>query len=219
MAEIYSQFAVPVAIAHLPGCEALNARLRETFLAREQEGTRHANPNPYTARNRELFESNFDLFRWNDPSVTSLREYCFRELLRTVGDLNGYPPDFVARLRIGCDAWFHITRDGGMFGIHNHPMASWSGVYCVSAGTPDEDAPQDNGALSFLNPFIMNVMFVDAGNAQLRAPFTNVSRNYKLVPGQLVLFPSWLLHEVKAFRGAGERITVAFNCWFHAPGS
>ena len=32
--------------------------------------------------------------------------------------------------------------------------------------------------------------------------------------GQLVLFPSWVLHDVKPFEGEGERITVAFNCWF-----
>ena len=36
----------------------------------------------------------------------------------------------------------------------------------------------------------------------------------RLEPGQLVLFPSWLLHDVKPFQGEGERITVAFNCWF-----
>ena len=36
----------------------------------------------------------------------------------------------------------------------------------------------------------------------------------KFEPGQLVLFPSWILHDVKPFEGEGERITVAFNCWF-----
>jgi hypothetical protein len=29
-----------------------------------------------------------------------------------------------------------------------------------------------------------------------------------------VLFPSWVMHDVKPFHGDGERITVAFNCWF-----
>jgi len=36
----------------------------------------------------------------------------------------------------------------------------------------------------------------------------------KFEPGQLVLFPSYVLHDVKPFEGEGERITVAFNCWF-----
>jgi uncharacterized protein (TIGR02466 family) len=29
--------------------------------------------------------------------------------------------------------------------------------------------------------------------------------------GQLVLFPSWLLHAVRPYRGDRERISVAFN--------
>jgi hypothetical protein len=36
----------------------------------------------------------------------------------------------------------------------------------------------------------------------------------KFEPGQLVLFPSYILHDVKPFEGDGERITIAFNCWF-----
>lgn len=215
MAEIYPQFAVPIAFARLADAQELNSELRTLFL--EREAARHANPSPYTGRNDAVFESNFDLFKWPDTCVTRVREFCFRELLRAVGELNGYTGEFIAALRLGCDAWFHITRDGGYFGIHNHPMASWSGVYCVSAGTPAPNAPRDNGALSFLNPFIMNSMFIDAGNAQMKAPFTCASMNYQLEPGQLVLFPSWLLHEVKTFRGTGERITIAFNCWFHPP--
>jgi hypothetical protein len=39
-------------------------------------------------------------------------------------------------------------------------------------------------------------------------------RQIDLEPGQLVLFPSWVLHDVKPYEGDGERITVAFNCWF-----
>ena len=36
-------------------------------------------------------------------------------------------------------------------------------------------------------------------------------------PGELVMFPSWVLHDVKPFEGEGERITIAFNCWFNLP--
>jgi hypothetical protein len=31
------------------------------------------------------------------------------------------------------------------------------------------------------------------------------------VPGDLVLFPSWLEHSVPSFQGPGERICIAFN--------
>jgi predicted 2-oxoglutarate/Fe(II)-dependent dioxygenase YbiX len=48
----------------------------------------------------------------------------------------------------------------------------------------------------------------------MAAPFTYANRLFTLEAGQLVLFPSWVLHEVKVFHGEGERITVAFNCGF-----
>jgi hypothetical protein len=30
-------------------------------------------------------------------------------------------------------------------------------------------------------------------------------------PGLLFLFPSWLFHQVRPYRGAGLRISIAFN--------
>lgn len=215
MVEIQPTFAVPLAFAQRSGNDGLNLDLQELFLKRESEGLRFANPNPYTQRNQALFESNFDLFKWDDPPIRKLRQFCWDRLMALVARINGYENDFLKRIRIGADAWFHITRRDGYFGLHNHPMASWSGVYCVSGGQHDTDKP-DSGLLNFINPFIMNTMFVDAGCAQLQRPYSMTSRSFRLEPGQLVMFPSWLLHEVKPFQGEGERITVAFNAWFHA---
>jgi len=31
------------------------------------------------------------------------------------------------------------------------------------------------------------------------------------MPGDMLLFPSWLEHSVSAFQGPGERISIAFN--------
>lgn len=213
MPDISAIFAVPFALARHPAPERLNAELRGLFLAREAEGPRYANPNPYTQRNAELFESHFDLFKWPEPCVQQLKNYCWTELMHLLAGINDYDQATMERMRIHADAWFHVTRRGGFFGIHNHPMASWSGVYCVAGGEHDAGRPE-SGQLCFLNPFVMNTMFVDAGVARLQAPFTYASRNFQLEAGDLVFFPSWVLHEVKPFLGEGERITVAFNCWF-----
>lgn len=211
---IQAAFAVPMGFTRRDPADSLNRELTELFLAREKEGPKWANPQPYTHRNDRLFESHFDLFKWPDAPVQRLKQYCWDQLLRLVGQLNRYDAAYLAKLRIGADAWFHVTRRGGHFGIHNHPMASWSGVYCVSGGEHDPDQA-DSGMLTFINPFIMTTMFVDAGTAQMGEPYSTSSRSYRLEAGHLVLFPSWLLHEVKAFFGNGERITVAFNAWFH----
>jgi uncharacterized protein (TIGR02466 family) len=178
----------------------------------ERSGTA-ANPGPRTERNKPVFESNFSLFRESDPAIQELKAFCWDQLLNLVGQLNGYDEATVRRLEIFNECWFHITRRGGFFGLHNHPNASWSGVYCVDPGRNDPDVPS-SGALSFVNPMLATFMHFDAGNAKIQPPFGNQLTAFNLAPGALILFPSWVLHDVKPFEGEGERITVAFNCWF-----
>lgn len=211
MHQISPIFAVPFVFEQLPDPGPLNAALRTLFLARETEGSRYANPNPNTVRNRELFESHFDLFDWPEDCVRQLSSFCLSTLMRAVGELNGYDVATLKRLSVATDAWFHITRRNGYFAVHNHPMASWSGVYCVDPGRIDPSQPE-SGNLSFINPYAS--MYVDAGNVQIKRPFQSTNYAFRLVPGQLIIFPSWVLHQVMPYFGDDERITVAFNCAF-----
>jgi uncharacterized protein (TIGR02466 family) len=209
-------FAVPFGFATLENCTALNGELRELFLRRESEGSRYANPRPLTQRNRQVFESEFQVFRWPEPCVQQLKEFCWSHMLQMIGALNGYDGATIERLLIYNEAWFHVTRRGGFFALHNHPNASWSGVYCVDPGQHDADKPE-SGLLSFVSPAVITSMHMDAATANLRDPFAPNIRALRLGPGQLVVFPSWVLHDVKPFQGEGARITVAFNCWFELP--
>jgi len=214
--EVTPFFAVPFGFAKLENCTALNSALRELFVQRAAEGSRYANPRPLTQRNRAVFESEFQIFRWPEPCVQQLKEFCWSHMLQMIGALNGYDSATIARLLIYNDAWFHITRRGGFFGLHNHPNASWSGVYCVDPGQHDVDKPE-SGMLSFVSPAVISGMYMDAATVNLRDPFAPNIRAVRLEPGQLVVFPSWILHDVKPFQGEGTRITVAFNCWFELP--
>lgn len=211
MAAIQPIFPVPFAFDRHPAPGPLNDALRNLFLEREGDDVR--NPSPYTERNEALFESRFDLFGWPDAPVAQLREFCLSRLLQVVQQLNGHPPEQMRALRLSIESWFHITRRHGWFGVHNHPNACWSGVYCVDAGTPDPANP-DSGKLTFLHPHANGAMHVDRGNESLRPPFNVQHVGYLLEPGQLILFPSWVQHYVTPFTGEGTRITVAFNCTF-----
>lgn len=211
MLQINGLFPVPFAHDQHPDPARLNSALRGLFLAREKEGTRYANPGPITLRNAPVFESTFHLFSWPEPEIVELRNFCLSRLTQLVCELNNYDESARRRLDIKTDAWFHITRRNGFFGVHNHPLASWSGVYCVSAGQHDAN-DLDSGLLNFLHPHVSSAMYIDAGNEFLKQPFGIQNFGLSLQPGQLVLFPSWLLHQVLSFHGEGERITVAFNC-------
>lgn len=209
--DLVTMFAVPFGLARHPEHEQLNARLREVIL--DLETRESANPRPLTPRNAALFESHFHFFQVEHEAIGELRAFCWDQLLSLIGRLNGYDLPTLQRLQIFNSCWFHVTRHGGFFGVHNHPNASWSGVYCVDPGRSDPQKPE-NGLLSFLNPTASNTMYMDAGVYNIGLPFGHQSPRLRLEAGQLVLFPSWVLHHVTPFEGEGERITVAFNCWF-----
>jgi uncharacterized protein (TIGR02466 family) len=213
--ELLNMFAVPFGFSRHPTPERLNPALRRHVLTLERTGT-SANPRPLTQRNAALFESHFNLFRDEDAAVQELKTFCWDQLLTVIGRLNRYDLATLHRLQIYNDCWFHVTRRGGFFGIHNHPNASWSGVYCVDPGRHDADR-KDSGQLCFINPMIASSMHLDAGVSNMKLPYGNQVANLSLESGQLVIFPSWVLHDVKPFEGEGERITIAFNCWFTLP--
>jgi uncharacterized protein (TIGR02466 family) len=216
MYQLVPVFAVPMVLARMPDCEALNEELRALFLARAAD-ERYRNPDPFTHRNAALFESNFRLFDWPQPAVQRLREFCWSNLYRAIRELNGYDLETLKRLHVAAEAWFHVTRKGGYFGPHNHPLHSWSGVYCVSHGSDDPDG--DSGKLTMINPHATSTSYFDMAVAQMKTPYSMGHRMLRLTPGDLVLFPSWVLHEVTPFEGEQPRITVAFNARFQLQGA
>lgn len=214
--ELMPAFSVPIVSAYMPNPDALNSELRRLFLEKEKDPQTFRNPHPIVVRNKELFESRFDLFDWPEKSVATLRSFCFSNLTRTIQELCGYDQQIIQKLSVTCESWFHITRNGGYFAQHNHPLHSWSGVYCVKH---DGDNPQSaSGKLVFMNPHQAGTMYIDMGIAKMKPPFNMGHETKRLVPGQLVLFPSWLPHEVWPYEGYSERITVAFNARFKYSG-
>ncbi len=209
--ETTALFASPVASRMLNNAESLNAQLEQLLLSRES--SQYENPQPTHIRQSEVFESDFDLFRWPEPCIQTLRRFVLDSIGQLVAELNGYSASDMAGMQLRNHTWFHITRHGGSFVAHNHPMASWSSVYCVRAGEPVANRV-DSGVLRFLDHRPGSNMFIDPANTQLRSPFNFGHFSMRLAPGQLVIFPSYLVHEVAPFMGHDTRITIASNCWF-----
>lgn len=204
-------FATPIVETVMEDCEALNRELKDLFLECEKDELRRKQIKTPTHQ-VNIFESEFDLFGWPQPCVRKLRDFCMRALYMTIGQLNGYGIEELKKIDLLNHCWFHVTRYGGYINGHNHPMASWSGVYCVDPGETPEQYP-DSGVLRFEDPNPAAAMFMDPANSHLREPYGGGSVNFRLRPGQLLLFPSWLMHQVMPFYGSDERVTVAFNAW------
>lgn len=204
-------YAVPLAELWLTPCETLNRELEALFLAREDD--EHRNPTPSHIPQQELYESRFNLFHWPEPCVRELRQFMLDGVARTVMAATTLGAQDLARFTLHNHTWFHITRHAGSFISHNHPMASWSAVYCVRAGEAVPARP-DSGVLRLFDPRQGANAFRDPANANLRPAFALRPLEIRLSEGQMIVFPSYLYHEVTPFYGNDLRITVATNCWF-----
>jgi uncharacterized protein (TIGR02466 family) len=115
--------------------------------------------------------------------------------------------DLAARPLAMTDCWVNIMGPGAAHGSHLHPLATLSGTYYVSV-------PRGAPGLKFEDPRLAR--FMAAPPRLRRAP--REQQPWVIVParaGALLLFESWLRHEVPAQLGAGERISVSFNYnWF-----
>jgi len=207
-------FAAPLIETRHPEPEPLNQALRALFLEREGPEIQPQPPTPTLKHN--VFESHFSLFSWPDDCVQALKRFVIGSVVRVVSELNGYSNAQMQQLQVSNHSWFHITRRGGYASVHNHPMAAFSSVYCVSPGDDEGARNPDNGVLRFLDARPAASMYLDPGNMHLRRPYGHGSINYRLQAGQLVIFPSHLMHEVAPYHGQSERITVASNFWFRS---
>ncbi|HEX6549583.1 MAG TPA: putative 2OG-Fe(II) oxygenase [Gammaproteobacteria bacterium] len=216
--EINTAFPSPILSTSLPNPAELNTALKKLFLAWEQDRNRPRSSVPTPVIKVGVYESDFSLFSSEETVIQRLAHYCLNAIGHVVSRMNGYSNEEMGALRIYHHSWYHLTRHGGYTAQHNHPMASWSGVYCVDPGDVVPDKP-NNGSLRFLDSRTTAGMYLDPGNSHWTGPFGFGELAYNLQAGQLVLFPSYLMHEVAPYYGERERITVAFNAWLRTAGS
>ncbi len=210
--EIKPLFAMPLAVEQMPDHEALCGDLSALFLEKEAAGDRWRNETRRETQKGALFESRFDLFDWDDPPVRRVAGFCHAAVARLVTSLSDYGAEERARLGFDYHAWFHVTRTGGYQGLHHHQNASWSGIFCVDPGDEVPERP-DSGLVRFHDPRWCSAHYMDAGNRRLKAPFHHGGYDIRHRPGQLVVFPSYVMHEIFPYVGVRPRVVVAFNCW------
>jgi uncharacterized protein (TIGR02466 family) len=109
-----------------------------------------------------------------------------------------------------CDSmWVNVLPEGGSHTSHLHTNAVVSGTYYVTV-------PEGSGPLVFEDP--RHALMMAAPPRKTNAPREH--QTYVSVPpeaGTLLLWESWLRHEVPLNRSAGERISVSFNCCIAPP--
>jgi uncharacterized protein (TIGR02466 family) len=186
---------VHVAPLRRGGARALNARLlRECEQLRHddvagQRWSARSYPGGYTS-----YGSLCRLHTMTDGFAT-LAKLIDRHVLRYAQALD---LDLEGRKLAMTDCWINIMGRHAVHGLHLHPVSTISGTYYLRT-------PVGAPGLKFEDPRLDRFM---------AAPPRRGSGSWITIParaGQLVLFESWLRHEVPMQRSDAERVSVSFN--------
>jgi len=99
--------------------------------------------------------------------------------------------------------WVNLLKTGGQHSGHIHPHSIISGTFYV-------EVPAGSGAIRFEDPRLPLMMAAPARQKDAPEelqPFVTVQPRR----GLLLMWESWLRHEVLAGTGRGERLSISFN--------
>lgn len=134
-----------------------------------------------------------------DPAFSDLAKLLVRHAIKFAADC-AFELDRKPRLD---SLWANLLKSGGQHSGHIHPNSIISGTFYV-------EVPAGSGTIRFEDPRLPLMMSApprqqDAPE-ELR-PFVTVDPR----PGLLLLWESWLRHEVLPGTGRGERLSISFN--------
>jgi uncharacterized protein (TIGR02466 family) len=101
------------------------------------------------------------------------------------------------------DCWVNIMPRQAVHGLHLHPLSVVSGTYYLKT-------PRGCSRLRFEDPRLDRFMGAPPRAADCRAE-NRQQVSYPVEAGQVILFESWLRHEVAANPSSEERVSVSFN--------
>jgi uncharacterized protein (TIGR02466 family) len=92
--------------------------------------------------------------------------------------------------------WANLLKSGGQHSGHIHPHSIISGTFYV-------EVPKDSGPIRFEDPRLPLMMAAP--------PRADTFVAIQPRPGLLLMWESWLRHEVLPGAGRGERLSISFN--------
>lgn len=138
-----------------------------------------------------LWESSFD-FLEKQTSINNLKLWLIEESTTLINNFNNSNYRMIIT-----ESWAHVTRFGGYHKPHHHNNSTWSGIFYVDAEI------NKGGSNNWYLPYYME-----------RKPgleFADDRFTVNCSPGNLILFPSMLLHDADVYQGSVPRIVISFN--------
>jgi uncharacterized protein (TIGR02466 family) len=111
--------------------------------------------------------------------------------------------DLRGRKLVMTSFWLNIMPAGVVHTMHIHPLSTVSGTYYVQT-------PKKGSGLKFEDPRLVNFMASPPRKPTAR-PENQRFISVQPQAGQVILFESWMRHEVPPHTSSQDRISVSFN--------
>ena len=194
-------FPTPLVMATLPPDIVANIK-RDLVPIILQKSKREATKN---ITNIGGWQSDTRITEWGGESVRIIVN-ALLELIEQ-NTMNLLNPSFALNTKWIVNGWANVNRQGHYNVPHLHAGSYWSAIYYVQIDDTE------GGELEITDPRgALPIM----AQPQLRysAPECRSCGGFELHQpqnGQCLLFPSWLTHAVRPYKGQGTRISLAFN--------
>ncbi|MDN5786217.1 TIGR02466 family protein [Pseudorhodobacter sp.] len=137
---------------------------------------------------------------WRDPAIKNLVKVLDKHVAAFAGEL----AFDLGKKKLKLDSiWINILPEGGIHSSHIHP-------HSVISGTTYVAMPPGTSAIKFEDPRLPMMMAAPSRTAdapqELRS-FVYVAPE----PGEVLLWESWLRHEVPMNMAEDDRISISFN--------
>lgn len=204
--EVQHLFSAPLLQLQVANSESLNQGLRQVILQKRESipSERMSNAGGWQSpKDLQHSDNPFirELLKRIDLAVYMISSQCLGE--ETVRSLDKW------KLRV----WANVNESGDYNTIHCHAGGVWSGVYYVDKGASDPDRPF-SGILSFKSPTMAALATNNLNVPEaLRRLFP---QEYLIHPenGLMLIFPSWLDHQVYPYFGTEPRISISWDAVF-----
>ena len=197
-------FETPFAYGRLKDAETLMADLERTIR------NRMAADEGLSRSNIGAWHSDTDMLSWGGEAAQKLAQAAVNIAKRMshFKESSAEDRDWLVRM------WANVTPEGGLNHLHSHPGNLWAAVLYIDMGNePGESEQEVGGHLYLEDPRFPMAAMRDTSFRMMgvNGQPQQYESEIQLQRGNLVVFPAWLRHGVRPFKGKRKRISIAMN--------
>ncbi len=197
-------FETPFAYCMLKNGEALMTDLENSIRNRmaADDGLQRSNIGGW--------HSDTNMIKWGGESARDLAETAVK-IAKRMSHFQDSSPDNYEWV-VGM--WANVTSAGGLNHLHSHPGNHWAAVLYIDMGDDPDDPQEQKGGNFYMEDPRFPMIAMKETSFRMISPDGTPQRyewELKLERGNIVVFPAWLRHGVRVYKGKRERISIAMN--------